>query len=127
MRFHIFLYVHRRPWLHGIELEVLLEPGLNLRTELLAYLSFPIPLLATIVLGIQGQHKQKINIIMEQQQRVTVIQTVVKLLRHIAVALAVGLFYAVVAIIKLPVHRCRDKEIWNDIISFCLVITQLHA
>ena len=64
---------------------------------------------------------------MEQQQRVTVKQTVLEMFFPMFVVLPVGLLYSVICIVESLIHLGGYKEVWNDIITFCQIIPQLNA
>ena len=64
---------------------------------------------------------------MEQEQRITVEQTVLKLLRHVSVVLSVSFLNTVYGVAVLFIHCSRDEEVRNDVISFCFIITKLNA
>ena len=64
---------------------------------------------------------------MEQKQRITVKQSVLKLLGNVSVVLSVSFLNTVYGIAKLFVHSSRNEEVRNDVISFCFIIPKLNA
>ena len=64
---------------------------------------------------------------MEQEQRITVEQTVLKLLRYVSVVLSVSFLNTVYGIAKLFVHSSRNEEVRNDVITFCFIIPKLYT
>ena len=64
---------------------------------------------------------------MEQKQSITIKQPILKMLRHISIVLSVGFLNTIYGIAILFIHCCGDKEVRNNVISFCFIITQFYT
>ena len=64
---------------------------------------------------------------MEQQQRITVKQTVFELLFAMPIVLPICLFNTVIGIVEGFVHFRRNEKVWNDIIALCHIITKPYT
>ena len=112
---------------HSVEVEVLLQPVLYLCTELFPDACLPCLFATLIVAGVHRQHKEEIHVVVEQEQRVAVIQAVVELPLHIAVVPAVSLLDTVLAVAQLLVHRGGDEEVGDDVVTLGLFVAQFHT
>ena len=113
-------------WLN-LSLIHILEPVSYLWTEFSPDILLPLLLFSPIISCIERENKQKVTIIMEQKQRITVKQSVLKLLGNVSVIHSVSFLDTIYGIEKLFVHSSRNEEGRNDVISFCFIIPKLNA
>ena len=122
--FDVPLGVHIRIRRHRIELELLLQHLLYVLSETPAHLLFPSQLHRRIRPRIQGNDKKKINVVMGDNQRISVKQAILKLPRHQFRAFSP--FDASLVIFEILIHACTDEKIRNNIIPFRHIIPQFR-
>ena len=119
--------IYARIGFHGIKIEILLQPILNFGAETGADFLFPRHFLRLIVAGVHRENKQKIDIVMKQQERVAVEKAVAELFAAVMVSCAVGALESVVGIVERIKDHCRNKEIGDYGVTLSEVVAEFYA
>ena len=121
------LCVHVCARRHSVEIEPLLEHRLYLFAEHLSDARLPFCFLRGVVSRIECDYEKEVHIIVGNQQRVAVEETVLKLARIVNISLLVGFVY-VISIAepsgRILHHSGADEEVGDDVIALGNVIAQ---
>lgn len=82
--------------------------------------------LTGIVSCVKRKDIEEVHVVMKKQHRVAIEEAVHKLNILVLVSPSVGLLYAVIIISEFLVEFGRDKEVWDYLIAFGLLIAQTH-
>ena len=122
--------VHAGLGFHGIEVVGLLQPCADVVAELISHLGFPCGLLCLVVASVERERKKEVHIVVEEQHRVAVEETVGKLLLDMLLSAAIGCADAVKRIVEavryISLHLPADEEIGDYVVALGYIVAQMY-
>ncbi|CDA75049.1 unknown [Bacteroides sp. CAG:530] len=124
--------IHAQLCTHGVNLILILYYCPYFRAEYLSNLCLPCSLFVSPVSCIEKKDIKKIHVVLREEQRVTVEQSVWELVANLSamLTLAIGVLYDIPCSVvsMVVVHKRTDKEVRNNIVPFCsLCVLQMYV